>query len=522
MSDRVTRRAFLKGLAIAAGGGALAACKPQVVKETVVVEKPVEKVVKETVVVEKPVEKVVKETVQVEKVVEKIITATPAPAAPIIIDEGGNLLGGWWVNGDGHEDFFETYVVPRFKEMHPEAQFKDPPTSLAGRGMESVEKFLIALATGDVPDLIGGGEENPPAYGGRGILLNLRPYMEKDPGFWLNNDHCSQALLESDSTPDGGTYAVTGRSFSTWLVFNKDLFEERGVDLPPESLDDPKMDSWNWAKFLETAQALTIDEDGDGEPEIFGVSVGSWWAHWMPFVWSNGARLLSDDWKTAKYDTPEFAEAIDFYAGLITEYGVAPSAASSRFVEEGVGAMFNAGAIAMMLDNGWQMPGAISNPPEFTVGTAPIPWGKEEMKGKPFQGQVSSQLAVWSQTKHPDVMWDLLSLIYNEETQKKWYEETYQKVVHVPTGFELAYWEELNTRDDAYAMTAEGAANANFKLYRQILDSSWPGPWVFAFPEMEAAMNPVVQQIMAGDTTAAESMAAVNEEVQALLDEWAE
>ena len=74
MSDKkVTRRGFLKGLAVAAGSGVLASCAPQVVKETVIVEKPVEKVV----------EKVVKETVIVEgapKIVEKVVTVTPAPA----------------------------------------------------------------------------------------------------------------------------------------------------------------------------------------------------------------------------------------------------------------------------------------------------------------------------------------------------------------------------------------------------------------------------------------------------------
>ena len=72
MADKLTRRKFLKGLAVAAGSGALAACAPEVVKETVIVEKPVEKVVEKTVVVENPVE----------KVVEKVVTATPAPAAP--------------------------------------------------------------------------------------------------------------------------------------------------------------------------------------------------------------------------------------------------------------------------------------------------------------------------------------------------------------------------------------------------------------------------------------------------------
>ena len=76
MTDKLTRRKFLKGLAVAAGSGVLASCAPQVVKETVIVEKPVEKVV----------EKVVKETVivegtpkVVEKVVEKVVTATPPP-----------------------------------------------------------------------------------------------------------------------------------------------------------------------------------------------------------------------------------------------------------------------------------------------------------------------------------------------------------------------------------------------------------------------------------------------------------
>ena len=86
----------------------LAACAPKVVKETVIVEKPVEKVVKETVVVKE----VVKETVVVEKAVEKqvAVTATPAPVEQVLIGafhtgpggEGGipyDFGGGktWWI-----------------------------------------------------------------------------------------------------------------------------------------------------------------------------------------------------------------------------------------------------------------------------------------------------------------------------------------------------------------------------------------------------------------------------------------
>ena len=57
----------------------LGACAPTetIVKETVIVEKPIDKVVKETVVVQ--------ETVVVEKEVEKVVTVTPAPTEPVEI-----------------------------------------------------------------------------------------------------------------------------------------------------------------------------------------------------------------------------------------------------------------------------------------------------------------------------------------------------------------------------------------------------------------------------------------------------
>ncbi|MBN1810919.1 MAG: ABC transporter substrate-binding protein [Anaerolineae bacterium] len=76
-NEKLSRRQFLSAAAMTAAGAALVACQPQtvIVKETVQVEKEVEKVVKETVVVEKEVE-VEKE---VTKVVEKVVEVTVAP-----------------------------------------------------------------------------------------------------------------------------------------------------------------------------------------------------------------------------------------------------------------------------------------------------------------------------------------------------------------------------------------------------------------------------------------------------------
>lgn len=74
MNEKLSRRHFLRSAAMTAAGAALVACQPKtvIVKETVEVQKEVEKVVKETVVVEKEKE--------VTKVVEKVVEVTVAPS----------------------------------------------------------------------------------------------------------------------------------------------------------------------------------------------------------------------------------------------------------------------------------------------------------------------------------------------------------------------------------------------------------------------------------------------------------
>ena len=84
MSDQIGRREFLRLSAVTAAGVAVAACQPQtvIIKETVEVEKQVEKevtrVVEKEVQVEKEVTKVVEK--EVTKVVEKVVVATPEPS----------------------------------------------------------------------------------------------------------------------------------------------------------------------------------------------------------------------------------------------------------------------------------------------------------------------------------------------------------------------------------------------------------------------------------------------------------
>ena len=92
-SRLLSRRDFLKAGAVTAGAAALAACTPQVVEKTVVVES--------TVLVE-----------GTPQVVEKVVVATEAPV------ETHEIEFAWWTGGEGANKVFEE-AIDRFELSHP-------------------------------------------------------------------------------------------------------------------------------------------------------------------------------------------------------------------------------------------------------------------------------------------------------------------------------------------------------------------------------------------------------------------
>jgi len=157
MSEKkVSRRQFLTGLGATAGAAMLAGCTPQVVKETVVVEKPVEKVVKETVIVEGTPE-------VVEKVVEKVITATPEPATVYI-----------WSYWTPPRDEAMQKSLDAFMELHPNIT----PIHQLLPSSGAAEKILTAIAGGQPPDILMLSSSGIPTYVDQGSLIRIDKYMD--------------------------------------------------------------------------------------------------------------------------------------------------------------------------------------------------------------------------------------------------------------------------------------------------------------------------------------------------------
>lgn len=154
------------------------------------------------------------------------------------------------------------------------------------------------------------------------------------------------------------------------MLLNLDLFEEQGVEPPADG-------KWTWDEFLNTAQELTFDRDGDGETDVYGFStyiLEGYYEAW-PFFYKDGGQPLSDDLSEFTFNSPEAVKAIQDLADLKHEHDAAPETLGGN----DVGGTFQAWAnedqrtVAMQPWATWAIQSAQSEyPTNFMVAEYPI------------------------------------------------------------------------------------------------------------------------------------------------------
>jgi len=293
---KISRREMLKGLGLAAVGTTLAACTPQVVKETVVVEK----------IVEKPVEKIVKETVIVQgtpQVVEKVITVAPAPPEPITIS-----MWHGWTGADNTEMLDE--IIGKYNETNEDGITLEPT---AYGWDEFFAKWVMATAAGNPADVALYHPTETPEFVQRGTVIEMDAFAEMVDWSW---EGIAEPVKEQ-CFYQGKLYSIIEDIHPIAMYYNADLVEAAGLDP-----DSPPTDQEG---FLEWVQAMT-KKDSDGNFVQVGggmptTGIARW--IWHSFLYQNGGQFLDDANKPA-FNSPEGAEALQFMHDLLHKYEIAP------------------------------------------------------------------------------------------------------------------------------------------------------------------------------------------------------
>jgi multiple sugar transport system substrate-binding protein len=222
------------------------------------------------------------------------------------------------------------------------------------------DKLKTQLAANTPPDIFAMDAPLYLDYKSRGVLLNLQPYIDKDPN--MLKDVYPQTL-EAYKTPDG--YYGLPRDFQTIVLFyNKDMFDAAGVAYPTAE--------WTWNDLQIAAKSLTKDINGDGKIDQYGFIFDQWDMEpgWSEALWSYGGDIISADHTKTLIGEPAARQAWQLLHDMVF---VDKSVPDANTISQYGGDLFQAKVAAMTPIGHWAVPGY--NTGGFKYDVAPMPKG---------------------------------------------------------------------------------------------------------------------------------------------------
>ncbi|WP_026505455.1 ABC transporter substrate-binding protein [Butyrivibrio sp. NC3005] len=180
------------------------------------------------------------------------------------------------------------------------------------------QKMIANMTANDMPDVFYVGPSAVRSYVDNGYIMALDDYIDKDTmnSVWGTTQEIYR--YDGKNVGKGSLYALPKDLSCFAFAYNKDLFDAAGVEYPnPEK-------PYTYDEFKEVCKKLTIDKNGDGEIDQWGVANADQFGM-TPYLFSNGVKFLNDDMtKVNVANNKQLKEALTFYTDL-TKDGLTPS-----------------------------------------------------------------------------------------------------------------------------------------------------------------------------------------------------
>lgn len=248
-------------------------------------------------------------------------------------------------------------ILDQFEKKNPNIKVK-----LVGSS-QSNQKLLTQILSGQAPEVMMVAYQDIKALAPQGAFTDLTKQLGGMKDNYYQNSW-NQAVV------NGNLYGLPWLGHSIQLLYNKDMFKKAGIQQPPK----------NWQELYQDAKKLTIDKNGDGKPDQFGIGLVGEQTHdisWLVdmFLHQAGAKLVKKD-ANGNYqvavDSPQAKKALAFYKKL------ADQVAQPNVLTENDGqAMedFRNQQVAMYFNGPWGVTDVWQNGNKFKVGVAPAPAG---------------------------------------------------------------------------------------------------------------------------------------------------
>ena len=274
-------------------------------------------------------------------------------------------------------------LVDKFNEEHDDIE-----VTLEAYGSDYDTKISAGMGSGDTPDVM--YMWNYPAYADG--LEPLDEYIESEGNDFKENIY---STLWNYNSLDGTTYGMPVGFTTHALYFNKDLFEEAGVEEPT--------DDWTWEDLKSAAKKIEEKTGQKGfafqmKPDPYDFEM---------YLWSNGTSYCDTEGMMAgNIDSDNSQEVFQMFQDMEKDgYAIA--------TEKNGTDEFRAGTVAMYVYGSWAI-NTLDND-GMNYGIVKIPT---------FDGQTSvsilssSGLSISKDSKNKDAAWEFVKYWTGEECNK--------------------------------------------------------------------------------------------------------
>jgi len=343
-------------------------------------------------------------------------------------------------------------------------------------GADMVNKLVGALASSTQPDVMSIDLVQCPYFNSIGAFTDL---SEQFGGLEFSDEFAPGMLALGEF--EGSQYQLPFAADNSALIWNKDLFEQSGLDpdIPPSS----------WQELIDFAVATTSD------PDHYGIgfdaqSGGTFMFRWMPFVWANGGDILNEDGSQSTINSPEALEALELWVNLIHEHKATPPGTHAWNGDDLRGA-FQAGKIAMMVSGNFAVALLNRDSPDLNYGTALIPPPETGAESASFAG--GDMMGILTGNDKVDASWDLLQFLASEPVQVEYLAQA--GIIPTRTSF----------YDNAYFQS-----EPRYQTFTAALDVAH-APWTLQYNRLYDALQANLQSALAGSMSPADALAAIEE-----------
>lgn len=399
----------------------------------------------------------------------KEATVANAPQEKAAVEATEPVVVEFWHGYAADKSEVLNEMIARYQKENPNVTIN---AKFVAAGEEMLQKVQSALLSNQEPNLLWG----PPTWTGvlesSGKLVELGAIIDDE----LKND-IPKGLLEAGMYKNK-IYSLPIEAGTLYLIYNKDMFKDAGIENPPTT----------WDELYEISKKLTKGERYGVWLPIAPDERTAW--TWECFLWQNGQNILNEEGNNIGFNNEKGLEALKFYTKIIKD-GYAPIATGKDpFIDKQVAMVYATQGAA----------NAYITKQQMNVGVAMLP-GKDK-------------LATGLGSNH------YFMLKSNDKVQ----EETLKFIKWMTTGENHAEWvirtgylPVSNSGRESAKYVEFGKANPHMIEAAKALTYGVARPPIEEYPKLSSAISETIEKIAYKKMTAEEGMKNIAEKANEIF-----